>query len=382
MIQINDKTLCCGCTACAGVCPKNCIAITSDQEGFSYPIADASICIECGKCERVCPFLNPKSRREALAIYAANNKDTDIRLQSSSGGLFTLLAEQMIRHGGVVFGARFDENWQVVISYTETIEGIAQFRGSKYVQSRVDNAYHDARSFLKEGRSVLFSGSPCQIAGLNHFLQKKYSNLITLDYVCHGAPSPLVWSKYLDNVTKEHRHNIKMINFRDKTNGWHKYNFVIEMDKTYSNLSVHTCHRSNLYMQAFLSNLILRPSCHKCLAKEGRSMSDLSIADYWGVEHLLPKMDDDKGTSMLFINSEHGKDIIDWAGIVYDDIAITSEVESYNQGLSPIAAVHKNRKRFFKQLEHNLDILRLISHELKPTLAQRLVTKLKRIVAG
>ena len=193
MIEITEKYLCCGCAACVQRCPKQCIILHEDHEGFLYPKVDTDNCIDCALCEKVCPILNEGSNRKPLKVYAAINKDEKIRLESSSGGIFTLLAEQTIGEDGVVFGARFDENWQVRLDYTETIEGIAVFRGSKYVQARTENTYQQAEFFLREGRKVLFAGTPCQIAGLKKFLRKEYDNLLAVDFVCHGVPSPKVW---------------------------------------------------------------------------------------------------------------------------------------------------------------------------------------------
>lgn len=192
MIEIKDKKDCCGCSACVQKCPKQCISLKEDNEGFLYPEVDKSMCINCGLCEKVCPVLHQGESRKPLKVYAAKNQDEEIRRQSSSGGIFTLLAEKTIQDGGVVFGARFDEHWEVKHDYTETIEGLAAFRGSKYVQSRMEDNYRKAEMFLKQGRKVLFSGTPCQVAGLKRFLRKYYGNLLTIDMVCHGVPSPLV----------------------------------------------------------------------------------------------------------------------------------------------------------------------------------------------
>lgn len=169
MILITDKSLCCGCSACVQKCPKQCISLKEDNEGFLYPIVNTDTCVDCGICEKVCPVLNPEDTHEPLKVLAAKNRDEKIRMESSSGGIFTLLAEPIIREGGVVFGARFDEEWQVTLDYTETIDGLSAFRGSKYVQARTGDTYRQCEQFLKEGRKVLFTGSPCQIAGLNHY---------------------------------------------------------------------------------------------------------------------------------------------------------------------------------------------------------------------
>lgn len=172
MISILDKKKCCGCSACAQRCPKHCIKMIEDSEGFLYPKVDGDTCIDCGLCERVCPIQNPGEDRVPLAVYAAKSPNEVIRRQSSSGGIFTILAEQIIDEGGVVFGAAFNDKWEVEHSYVENKEQLVKFRGSKYVQSKIGESYKDAKSFLKEGRRVLFSGTPCQIAALKKYLQK------------------------------------------------------------------------------------------------------------------------------------------------------------------------------------------------------------------
>ena len=263
MIQITKKVDCCGCSACAMKCPKHCITMQTDSEGFLYPIVNKEDCIDCGLCEKVCHELHPYEQRKPLNVYAAINNDEDIRLKSSSGGIFYLLAEKTISEGGVVFGARFDEDWQVVIDYAETMEGIKPFMGSKYVQARTANAYKDAEAFLKQGRKVLFSGSPCQIAGLNHYLRKEYDNLTTVDFVCHGVPSPKVWQRYLDEVVTSGKQAINDVKFRNKSNGWKKFNFVLSYNQDEKTHSLCSWHQQNHYMRAFLSDKIGRASCRE-----------------------------------------------------------------------------------------------------------------------
>lgn len=179
-------------------------------------------------CEKVCPVINQDEARTPLKVYAAKNSDDEIRLKSSSGGIFTLLAEQTIKDGGVVFGARYDTEWNVIHDYTETIEGLSAFRGSKYVQSNINRSFFEVKTFLESGRNVLFSGTPCQVAGLKLFLRKNYDNLLTLEIVCHGVPSRNVWRNYLKELIDLKKiSNIKSINFRDKKYGWNGYNFSI-----------------------------------------------------------------------------------------------------------------------------------------------------------
>lgn len=189
MIHIEDKSRCCGCAACMQRCPKLCITMSEDEEGFLYPKVDVSLCIDCGLCEKTCPVINQDEPHEPFAVYAAKNKDEKTRRESSSGGIFTMLAEQTIKSGGVVFGAKFNEQWEVEHGGVETIDDLAALRGSKYLQSRIGETYQEAERFLKEGREVLFSGTPCQIAGLKKYLRKDYPALLTVDVICHGAPS-------------------------------------------------------------------------------------------------------------------------------------------------------------------------------------------------
>ena len=348
MIEIKDKKNCCGCSACVSICPKHCITMQEDSEGFLYPQVDERICVNCGLCEKVCNELHPYDTREPLQVLAAINKNEDIRLKSSSGGIFHLLAEKTIREGGLVFGARFDENWQVVIDYAEDMKGVEAFMGSKYVQARMENAYVDAKRFLNEGRKVLFSGTPCQVAGLHRYLRKPYDNLLSVDFICHGVPSPKVWKIYLEEVVKQVQ-SISSVEFRNKEKGWKKFGFILrhnEIDKTVSMLSPFT---ENHYMKAFLNDIILRPSCYECKARGCSSQSDITIADFWGIETLLPEMDDDKGTSLVLVNTNTGKLALDVAQITM--AASTYDcVKKLNSACFRSPKVHPKREMFFMYL--------------------------------
>lgn len=350
MIQPDEPKDCCGCGACYCVCPKCCIDMKVDTEGFAYPVVDTASCIDCGLCEKVCPFAAPCAPRKPSSCYAAISDDEPIRMQSSSGGLFTHIAEKVIEQGGVVFGARFDREWQVVIDYTETKEGLAAFRGSKYVQSITGTTYREVRDFLKQGRKVLYSGTPCQVSGLRHFLQKDYENLLTVDFACHGVPSPKVWGMYLDEVTGAARHAITDITFRSKRNGWKNYEFEMTYKEDDKIVEISFMHSTNPYMRAFISDMILRPSCHDCKSKSGRSHSDITIGDFWGVGSSHPEMDDDKGTGLLLVNSEKGRRAIDFTSLTVAPASI-EEMVPYNGGLVGSSKPHRHRARFFKKLE-------------------------------
>ena len=378
MIQITNKIDCCGCSACAMKCPKHCITMQTDSEGFLYPVVNKEACIDCGLCEKVCHELHPYEKRNPLNVYAAINKDEQVRMNSSSGGIFYLLAEKTISEGGVVFGARFDEDWQVVIDYAETMEGIKPFMGSKYVQARTANAYKDAEAFLKQGRKVLFTGSPCQIAGLHHYLRKEYDNLTTVDFVCHGVPSPKVWQRYLDEVVTSGKQAINDVKFRNKSNGWKKFNFVLSYNQEEKTHSLCSWHQQNHYMRAFLSDMILRPSCHECRAKQGSSHSDITIADFWGINKEMPEMDDDKGTGLILVNSDKGFQSLDWGRLTNKESSI--EVASkYNKGMSSLTKPHPNRAKFFEALDTSPSVIDLIEKKLRPTLKRRVRMKLSRV---
>lgn len=376
MINIIDKVNCCGCSACVSICPKQCILMSADDEGFLYPLVNKENCIDCGLCEKVCIELHPYDSRVPIKVLAAINKNEEVRLKSSSGGIFYLFAEKIINEGGVVFGARFDENWQVVIDFADTIEGIKVFMGSKYVQARIDTAYVDVKKFLNEGRKVLFSGTPCQVAGLYKFLKKKYDNLLSIDFICHGTPSPKVWAMYLNNILDGFKRT-KTIQFRDDNRKylhfWKKYD---ESEKAVLLLGSSD---KNPYMKAFLSDLILRPSCFACKAKSCSSQSDITLADFWGVWNVNPKMYDDKGTSMLFINTEKGLNELPSEEYVKYANANYEEAEKYNKACIFSAVPNPKRTIFFEHLQRTKNVVKLINKILAPSIVRQYVRFIKSI---
>ena len=366
MIHIFDKQNCCGCNACVQKCPKHCITMHEDDEGFLYPKVDLSKCIDCHLCEIVCPCLNQGKTHEPLTCYAAMNTNGDSRKQSSSGGIFTAIAEKIIVSGGIVFGASFDEKWQVNHAYVENIEELAAFRGSKYVQSRIGATFKQAESVLKKGRKVLFSGTPCQISALNHFLRKEYDNLLTVEVVCHGVPSPKIWREYLESL---HLTNIGNISHKDKSTGWRGYSITI-YDTTGSILLTERA-SENKYMMAFNRNLTLRPSCFYCPAKSGKSRADITLADYWGIEHFVPQIDDNKGTSFICANTEKGKALVEMLNLQIEQVDYTKSIcynpcivkstnepvdrklfwNNYRQiGINALISLRKQKQNIFKRV--------------------------------
>lgn len=396
MIKIQNKQDCCGCWACVQICPKQCISMVEDREGFLYPNINMSICIDCGLCEKVCPVINQGKERNPFKVYAAKNRNEKIRLESSSGGVFTILAEKVIESGGIVFGARFDDNWEVVHDSVESIGDLSTFRGSKYVQSRIAGTFKNAEQYLKAGRNVLFSGAPCQIAGLKLYLRKDYKNLFTVDFICHGVPSPGIWRRYLDEEFRisecsEDQKRLKHcpildISFRNKKSGWKNYSFVVqgesvgEVDE--NSFLLFDKFDENPFMKAFLSDLILRPSCYFCPAKEGKSGSDITLADYWGIQYVFPDFDDDKGVSAVIVNTDKGEKAFESIGS--DKLESSCDyIVKYNPAIMKSAVKPSERDSFMDMLETEdkiSNISDILTEKMKPSILKRAMKRVKRII--
>lgn len=373
MINIKDKVHCCGCGACEQRCPKHCITLNADHQGFLYPNVDKRNCIDCHLCEEVCPIINVGDKHLPIKVYAAINPNESIRLKSSSGGVFTAIAERVIKNGGVVFGARFNEKWEVIHDYTETVDGLAAFRGSKYVQSIISDNFKKAEYFLKKDKQVLFSGTPCQIAGLKSFLRKDYSNLITVEVACHGVSSPLIWKSYLELITKNG--TIKTISFRNKSKGWKNFCFLVEQETK----TILEPFNENIYMRGFLDNIFLRPSCYECPFKAGRSLSDFTIADFWGIQFFEELSDDDLGTSLVLVNTLKGLSLWNQTSLNHTDINF-ERVLPFNIAL--VSCVKKNNRYVFFWKEYSKVGIDAISRTInkKNNLLKRAYNKLKIII--
>lgn len=410
MINIINKQDCVGCNACVQICPKQSINMREDGQGFLYPKVNLDTCIKCGLCEKVCPVINQAVPRKPGQVYAAKNKSREVVENSSSGGIFHALAKYVIDQGGVVFGARFNEKWEVVHGYSDTSAGIKAFQKSKYVQSRIGDSYLNTERFLKEGKLVLFSGTPCQISGLRLFLRKPYTNLLTVDVVCHGVPSPLVWREYLKYVTKtkiicknyefqsplsDIRQIISSIDFRDKKIGWENFGFSVHTVARQNEISdlqstigyledeelLFEPLTENLYLQIFLKDLDLRPSCYKCPAKAGKSGSDLTIADFWGIRKSYPELYDSKGVSLILANTPKGTEIL----LRLQDITL-SEVDylsalNANPSIERSVSKPKYYLRFWNSFESDkLMSVQQILLKMKPSITRRIKGKLKGII--
>jgi coenzyme F420-reducing hydrogenase beta subunit len=303
------KELCTGCSACYSICPQNCIRMNPDNEGFLYPEIDTEKCIHCNACAEICPVLKQRNETTGNAYplaYAVINNDEVIRNKSTSGGIFSLLAAEIINQKGMVFGVKFDNDFTVIHGSTNTMDGIGVFRGSKYVQSRIGETFKECKDNLDKGIKVLFSGTPCQIGGLKAYLQKEYDTLWCIDLICMSVPSPRVWKKYVEYRTKMSGSTPKKIAFRYKNPQWKSSSMYFEFE----NKSVYTAAGGkDPFLRIFGSDICARHACMRCNFRTLNRQSDITIADFWGIEHIYPEMDDNKGTSLVLVNSKSGEEL-------------------------------------------------------------------------
>lgn len=309
MIQIKDKADCCGCTACASICPKDAITMEPDTLGFKYPNIDLSKCIDCGLCEKVCAFNDSYDKSLNLKepeIYAARHKDIHEIETSRSGAAFIAISDYILENGGIVYGVGYKDHFRVAHKRATTKEDRNEFKGSKYVQSDLDGIFRQVKEDLKLGNTVLFSGTPCQTAGLNSYIGKKLRvNLVLVDIVCHGVPSPYIWRDYLAYIEKKYKSKIVKVDFRDKSRvGWsgHIESFVFENEIK---------EESNLYTLLFYKHVMFRASCQKCYYTNLIRPSDITLADFWGWEKTDPFMNiDNKGISLVLVNTIKGINLL------------------------------------------------------------------------
>lgn len=338
----SKKVECSGCGACYQICPKDCISMETDSEGFLYPKVDESKCINCGMCYKTCPMINDIKRdKQEILVYACKNKKDNQRLESSSGGVFSLLAQKVIENNGVVFGAAFDEDMNVIHRYAESLDSIEAFRGSKYVQSNTLNTFKQVKQFLDNKKQVLFSGTPCQVNGLTKFLGNPYDNLILINCVCMGVPSPQVYKKYIDYINSKYTSKLQNVNFRCKNSGWKNYSLKLSFEDGQVYCSPHN---QDLYLKGFSKILFLRPSCHDCRFKDFRNVADITLGDYWGVHTKFPDFDDDKGVSLILVNNQKGQTLFE--SIRSELIVRQSDIEhAIKTHYSLVNSIQPNKKR-------------------------------------
>lgn len=364
MKTICDKERCTGCSACFAACPKKCITMCADDEGFFRPQIDETACIDCGKCKRVCPANAVGREKTVVDAVALNSLDEELRKSSSSGGAFSVLAEEVLDNGGAVVGVAFSENF--LTAHHEIVtskEDLAKLRGSKYFQREPNDVFLRIKELLESGRTVLFSGTPCQVEGLQSFLGKAYDNLICADLICHGVPSAAVWQRYLNEFS-----DVKEVSFRDKSNGWKNYSLRVKTER-----NSYICkNKENAYSQLFLRDAGLRPSCYDCSMKSLVCRSDLTLGDLWGAEALAPEMDDDKGTSLVLVHTKKGKELLDAvaAKVTMKCVELDDAIR-FNTAIVEGVKRPKARDTFFADLG-KMSFEKLGKKYLRPTAKERI----------
>lgn len=331
----------------------------ADDEGFLQPVVNQEKCIKCGLCVKACPIATPQhSQCSEPQVYASWNVDEEIRRESTSGGVFTALAEVFIARGGYVAGAVYDHDFKIKHILTNNQEDISLLRQSKYAQSELGNLFFQIRDRLKMGYKVLFCGTPCQAAGLKRFLKKEYDGLYCCDFICRGVISPSVYQKFLSDCGKRHTAMLKRVHFKNKEFGWNRFSTKLSYD---DGSSYHLDRDSDYYMRGFLKhNLYIRPSCHMCAFKSIPRYADISLGDFWGIGNYKACLDNDMGTSVVLVNSIKGKELIEWAkNQLYIEPRILDEVIAGNSCLLHSAQEGKFREYFFKKMKTQ-DFFRLI----------------------
>ena len=369
---------CVGCHACQVACPHNAISMTADSSGFLYPVVDLEECTECGRCKRACPVLNPPPANSLPEAYACIARDDALREVSSSGGVFGLLGQQVVDAGGVVFGAVLDESLEVVHDGAESDESLSLLRRSKYVQSRMGDTYRRVRNALKSDRKVLFSGTPCQVAGLKSYLGRDYDQLLCVDIVCHGVPSPRVWRRYLEYLEGLYQAKAVTAAFRRKDEGWRKFSLAVGFD---SGAEHRMTLREDPFLRAFLSDVCLRPSCYKCRFKGLERAADITLADFWGVEGVVPEMDDDRGTSLVLLHSEAGHQAFERVRSAIVTHCVSREAAVvHNAAAVRSAGTHSKSSAFYRRLD-SMPFDRLVKRYCRPGLIRRIRRRVARLAS-
>ena len=299
------KEECTGCTACMNICPKNAIEMKTDEEGFTYPFINKEKCIKCKLCENVCPNVKSISTKSNVKSYAVKHLDLQERKTSSSGAAFIAISDYILNYGGIVYGAAFDEKFRVVHKRAKNKEQRDEFKKSKYVQSDMGEIFKQVKQDLADDRLVLFSGTPCQVDGLKNYLHNEnIEKLYTCDLICHGVPSPKIYSDYLKYITHNYKNKLLSFNFRNKKYGWNSHYESYKLKNK--------AERTDLkYRELFYTNLALRPSCYECNYSNLNRISDITIGDFWGIEKVDKKFKVSDGVSLCIVNSEKGKKLFE-----------------------------------------------------------------------
>lgn len=342
MIELVEKEHCSGCTACMACCPKDAISMCFNKEGFEYPIIARDKCIECGKCIRTCPIINEQQKNSVAASYLAINNNREQRESSASGGLFSVIAQDILKKGGIVFGAAYDSNLKVKHIGIERKDDLQRLRMSKYVQSDLGDTFKQINKYLKADRVVLFSGTPCQVAGLRAYINREDANLILLDFVCHGVPSPKLFEDYKDALTEKYRSDIQNIYFRSKVLGHHLSTIAVRFA---NGKLIHSRRLVKSYPRLWFAGFASRPSCYNCSFKEEDRVSDFTLFDSFKSAEQYGFRDDDVGLSNVYIHTQKAMDL--WKQIITQVTAVKTEtaVTNKNDGDMIYESALKNKAR-------------------------------------
>ncbi len=349
-----DSTKCYGCRACEKICSHSAIMLKPDEEGFLYPVLNEDLCVKCGLCKNACPYDNVFSGVEPCSVYAIQYKNEDVLSQSSSGGAFSLIADYTLEKGGAVSGCVFDDDFKATHIVTEDVSVIPKMRGSKYVQSDTSDTYPQIKSRLKNGQRVLFTGTPCQVDGLKHYLGKDYENLVTVDLICHGVPSPLLLDEYIKTVEKQ-KGKVIDLKFRNKKhNGWRSEGTLTYKKADADKTCVISPFRDSYYNLYYFKNNVSRMCCYSCKYATHKRVGDFTIGDYWNIPDIVPEMDYEKGASVVLVNTAKAENILN--EIKDRTILFETDLNSAIKGngnLSKTSKMPETRKSIYKKIRQN-----------------------------